>query len=216
MNNKIIILTVTLATVGLVVFSLFSSAERNRTAAINPVANSQNSGMDSHHPNAGKNTSAAFLNSLAGKQAPAFSLTDRDGKVYSSENLKGKNVVLFFNEGLMCYPACWNQIAAFGKDERFKSSDTIALSVVVDSKEDWQQAIDQMPELARAIVVFDSGAAISSRFGVLSTPSSMHPGSLPGHTFILIDKEGIVRHIFDDPNMSIHNEQLALEVSKSK
>lgn len=49
---------------------------------------------------------------------------------------------------------------------------------------------------------------------MLKTSSSMHYGSLPGHTYVIIDKEGMVRHVFDDPNMSIHNDQLVAEISK--
>lgn len=177
---------------------------------------SLNTAVDSHGHSLAANVSvsAAALNNLFGKPAPAFSFADREGKIYSQENLRGKDVVLFFNEGLMCYPACWNQIAAFAQDPRLKDNDIVVLSVVVDSKKDWQQAVEQMPELAQATVVFDAGAAASKKFGVLSTPSSMHPGSLPGHTYVVIDKEGIVRYIFDDPNMAIRNDQLALEISK--
>jgi len=188
--------------------ALFYFGGRNKTnAPTNVVA-------DPHHPNAGKSISLASLNSLISERTPSFSLADRDGKVYSSDNLRGKNVILFFNEGLMCYPACWNQIVSLAKDDRFKNDDTLVLSVVVDSKEDWQQAINKMPELAQATVVFDKGAAVSNQFGVLSTPSSMHPGSLPGHTFVVIDKESVIRYVFDDPQMGIRNDQLAFEIAK--
>lgn len=162
----------------------------------------------------GRNKSSVPMGDLVGKPAPAFSLTDRDGKAYSSDSLRGENIVLFFNEGLMCYPACWNQIAALSKDDRFKNNDTAVLSVVVDSKEDWRQAVNKMPELAQAMVVFDSGASASKKFGVLSLASSMHPGLYPGHTYVIIDKEGIVRYVFDDPNMGIRNDQLAAEIAK--
>lgn len=194
----------------LLVGALFYLGSRNKSSAPAGVA------IDPHHPDAGANVSLASLNSLTSKQVPDFSLVDRDDNVYSSDTLRGKNVVLFFNEGLMCYPACWNQIVSLSKDERFKNDDTVVLSVVVDSKEDWQRAVNKMPELAQATVVYDGGASISKKFGVLSTPSSMHPGSLPGHTYVLIDKEGIVRYVFDDPQMGIRNDQLVAEIAKLK
>lgn len=172
--------------------------------------------MASHHSAPAQNKNTADLNNLIGKTAPSFSLSDRNGKIYSSENLKGKNVALFFNEGLMCYPACWDQIAAFPKDERLKGADTVVLSVVTDSPESWQSAIDKMPELKDATVVFDKNASVSKNFGMLTTASSMHYGSLPGHTYMVIDKDGIIRHVFDDPNMAIHNEQLVAEIAKLK
>lgn len=176
--------------------------------------NTPNTTIDPHGHNTGISADPALLNSMINKPAPDFSLTDRDGKVYSSDTLRGKNVVLFFNEGLMCYPACWNQIALLSQDRRFKSNDTVALSVVVDPKEDWQQAVNKMPELAQATVVFDNNASVSKKFGVLTAPSSMHPGLFPGHTYVVIDREGIIRYVLDDPNMGMHNDHLAAEISK--
>lgn len=167
--------------------------------------------MASHHSSTTPQNTPD-LNAMIGKPASNFSLTDKDGKTYSLESLKGKNVVLFFNEGLMCYPACWNQIVALSEDERFNN--TVALSVVVDSKEKWQSAINKMPALANATVVFDNGAVVSKKFNMLNTKSSMHYGSFPGHTFIIIDKEGIIRYIFDDPSMGIRNDQLIAEIGK--
>jgi len=71
-----------------------------------------------------------------------------------------------------------------------------------------------LPLSSPATVVFDKDATVSKQFGLLAVASSMHPGSLPGHTFVLIDKEGVVKHIFDDPNMGIHNDQLVAELNK--
>lgn len=150
--------------------------------------------------------SAGFGGSLIGKPAPQFSLRDRNGTEYSLNSLKGKNIILFFNEGIMCYPACWNQMVALATDSRFQSTDTIALSVVIDSPDEWQQAIAQMPDLGKATVLFDANKSVSQEFGMLTAPSSMHYGSYPGHSFVLIDKQGVIRFVYDDPNMGIDNE----------
>lgn len=202
---------VSVAGVILLVGALFYFGGRNQSSA--PASNTA---VNPHNHNVTASVSLAALDDLVGKPAPDFSLTDRDGNVYSPENLRGKNAILFFNEGLMCYPACWNQIVAFSRDERFKNEDTVVLSVVVDSKENWQKAIDKMPELADAAVAFDTGAAAVRQFGVLQAPSSMHVGSLPGHTYVLIDKGGDVRYVFDDPQMGIRNDQLVAEIAKLK
>jgi len=195
-------------------FAIIISQNNQNTAPSNSQLATQ--GTDSMHSAPSQNRNIADLNNLIGKPVPFFSLSDKDGKVYSSDNLKGKNVVLFFNEGLMCYPACWNQIASLSQDERLKNNGTVALSVVVDPKASWQKAIDKMPSLANATVVFDTDTSVSKSLGMLNTGSSMHFGSLPGHTYVVIDKEGIIRHIFDDPNMAIHNDQLVQEISKLK
>ncbi len=167
--------------------------------------------------NSGNNNSTDLsFYDLVGKPAPNFVLEDYDGNIYSLDNLRGKNTILFFNEGLMCYPGCWNQIAAFGEDVRFKDNNTVALSVVVDSKKDWQYAINKMPTLSKAIVVFDKNAEISRKFGTLTLPSVMHHGALPGHSYVLIDKQGIVRYVLDDPMMGIQNDRLIAEINKIK
>lgn len=220
MNSNTIILagiaSFTIIVVAVVWFLSSANTRANGSSSTVQRTNSMTGGndMSGHHSGGGGNASTAALEALVGKQAPDFSIADLDGKTYSKENLKGKKVVLFFNEGLMCYPACWEQIAQLGLDNRFKNNDIVALSVVVDSAKDWKRAIEKMPELAKATVIFDTSRRVSSQFGVLTTPSSMHYGSLPGHSYVVIDKEGIVRHVYDDPNMAIHNEQLIEELKK--
>jgi len=153
------------------------------------------------------------LNTLIGKPMPDIELFDKEGKPYSLNNVRGKNVVLFFNEGIMCYPACWNQVAQFGADPRFNSQDAVAFSVVVDQPNQWRQAMSKMPELASATILFDQGVKVSRSLGLLSLPSSMHKGSYPGHTYIILDKEGVVRFVYDDPSMAVNNDMINQKIS---
>lgn len=179
-----------------------------------PTASQDNLAADPMHSAPQLPGNLETLESLAGKPLPPIQLTDKDGKVHTMEDFKGKYTVLFFNEGLMCYPACWNQIVAFGSDQRFNTGDIQAISVVVDSREEWQRAIAKMPQLAKATTMHDVGAIASKQLGVLTTKSSMHRGSLPGHTYIIIDKNGIVRYVFDDPNMAIANDMLLKKIAE--
>ena len=71
-----------------------------------------------------------------------------------------------------------------------------------------------MPELAKADTMFDLGASVSRQLGMLTTNSSMHRGQLPGHTYVVIDKDGIVRYVFDDPNMAIANNSLFSKIQE--
>ena len=73
-----------------------------------------------------------------------------------------------------------------------------------------------MPQLAKAVTMFDANANTSRQLGILATASSMHRGSLPGHTYIVIDKDGIVRYVFDDPNMAIANDMLFKKIEELK
>lgn len=168
--------------------------------------------MASHHGGA-KPADATVFNSLPGKPAPDFTLESYDGKKITLSSLKGKEVILFFNEGLMCYPACWNQIVAFGKDTTLNSK-AIVLNITVDPKNNWKPAIDKMPELASATVLFDSNRQVSQKYGVLTLPSSMHKGQFPGHSYVIIDKEGVVKFIKDDVQMAVRNQELIAEITK--
>ncbi len=151
---------------------------------------------------------------LIGKAAPDFELEDSDGKKVKLSDLKGKNVVLFFSEGLMCYPACWDQMAKLGSDPRFNNEATVSYSIIMDQKSEWQKAFDKMPELRSTKVLFDVYGVASKTYNTLDLESSMHRGRIPGHTYFLIDKEGIIRYFFDDPQMGIRNDQIYQELQK--
>ena len=154
------------------------------------------------------------FNSWVGKEAPNFTLYSFQGEKVSLDQLRGKRVILFFTEGVMCYPACWNQIVAFGKDNAFNNESSTVLIITVETKNSWEQAVKKMPELAASTVLLDSGASISREYGVLSLPSSMHKGQYPGHTYLILDKDGIVRHVLDDPQMAVRNDELKVELEK--
>ena len=170
-------------------------------------------GKENQEPN-GQLSVAQAASGVIGEKAPDFSLPDINGKMVKLSDLKGKNVILFFNEGQMCYPACWNQIEALGSDSRFDSTNTVAYSIVVDAPSQWQDIENQMPQYKKARILFDTGRSVSSAYGVLSLASSMHPGIYPGHTYFVVDKNGVIRFFLDDPNMAVRNDQLANELIK--
>jgi peroxiredoxin Q/BCP len=151
---------------------------------------------------------------LVGKPAPDFTLQDYKGGTYTLSQLKGKKVVLFFNEGIMCYPACWNQVAAFGTDKDFNSDKVFTASIVPDMQAEWSQATSRMPQLAKSTILLDSDNAVSNKYGMMYLPSSMHKGGKPGHTYVIIDTKGIVRYTYDDPKMGLRDQLLKDELSK--
>jgi len=165
-------------------------------------------------PNMGNGNPAISFNEAIGKPAPDFSLEDLQGNFVKLSDLKGKNAVLFFSEGAMCYPACWVQAAELGKDERFNNENVVALSIVVDSKSQWKSIVESVPSLQSAKLLFDTARNVSSSYDVLNLKSSMHKGSAPGHTYFIVDKEGIIRFALDDPSMGVRNDELAAEIAK--
>ena len=159
---------------------------------------------------------AQISSQLVGQTAPAFELADQDGNLYSPDKLKDKNILLSFNEGLACYPACWDEMLALAKEERFAENNTVVLSVIADEKQSWLKAAGKMPELKQAKVIFDQGAKISRAYDMLTMPSAMHRGALPGHTYVLIDKQGIVKYVYDDIKMGKNGGKLLKEITRLK
>ncbi len=186
----------------------------NKTSSSSPASPQAGQAQDMssmHQAQASDNTA---FSALLNKEAPDFTLPDINGKTIHLKDLRGKKVVLFFTEGIMCYPACWNQIAALGKDNRLNSNNIVSLSITVDQASDWQNALKQMPDLASGTVLTDTNRTIVSQYGVLTLDSSMHKGQFPGHTYVLIDTQGVIRYEYDDPQMGVRNDQLVQELGK--
>lgn len=155
----------------------------------------------------------SFKNAV-GQKTPDFTLKDFENREVNLAGLKGKNVVLFFNTGITCYPACVDQVVQLSKDERLNNENVTAYSIVMDTLTDWQGASKDLPYISEARVLFDSDGKISLAYDVLSLPSVMHGKA--GHTYLILDKEGVVRYVLDDPYMGIRNEELAKEIEKLK
>ena len=192
--------------------ALVSATNNSSSSSVQQSPQSQSGDMSGHHQAAPSDSST--FNALLNKEAPDFTLSDINGKSVHLKDLRGKKVILFFTEGIMCYPACWNQIAAMGKDTKLNTSDVVSLSITVDQQSDWQQALKQMPDLASGTILTDTSRTVSSQYGVLALPSSMHKGQFPGHTYLIIDEKGIVRYEFDDPQMGVRDDQLIQELGK--
>ncbi len=195
----------------------FSKVTPPKASFAPPSATPNNSNLGSKDASANPNlpTSPKLkFSDIVGKQAPDFTLESLSGESIKLSSYRGTNVILFINEGAMCYPACWEQMAQFGSDERFNNKDITVLSIVVNQKSEWERIVLRAPPLAKATILFDTTRAVSSAYDVLFLKSSMHPGTNPGHTYFIVDKEGIIRFAFDDPVMGIRNDMLADELKK--
>src|SRR3990167_7391865 len=151
------------------------------------------------------------LAAMVGQPAPDFNLMSYDGKFFNLNQQRGKKLILFFNDGIICYPACWNQMAALPD---LNSDKVVTASIVTDTANEWSQAVAKMPELGKGLILLDTNKQVSKNYGMLSLPSSMHRGSQPGHTYLIVDESGVVRYTLDDPKMGIQNEVLISELAK--
>lgn len=161
-----------------------------------------------------KTAQKVSFDSAIGKQAPDFELQSIDGNFVKLSDYRGKFVVLFFNEGAMCYPGCWNQIAELGKDDRLNNADVASFSVVIDKKSTWDEILQKVTQMKESKLLFDADRKVSLSYDVLSVESSMHPGYYPGHTYFIIGRDGSIKFVLDDPSMGIRNDELVEIISK--
>jgi peroxiredoxin len=126
----------------------------------------------------------------SGKVAPAFTLTANSGQPVSLSDYRGKNVLLYFQEGLTC-PPCWDQITVLEKDAKRLKANGIAavVSITTDKVEDITRKVSDMG--LSTSVLSDPNMAVSrqyeaNRFGMMGE-------SRDGHTFILVGPDGVIR-----------------------
>lgn len=125
-----------------------------------------------------------------GEEAPDFGLGTADGNSFRLSERRGKNVLLYFHEGLMCAP-CWRQIDDIQADlATFQSVgvDEIA-AISIDPAEAQRQRAD-IRGISFAVLA-DSDLAVSRLYDALSY--GMMGGTRPGHTFILVGPDGKIR-----------------------
>jgi len=120
--------------------------------------------------------------------APDFSLPAVGGGTVSLSDFKGKEyVLLFFNEGIGC-GGCWKQIPDLEQDPEFSALGVQLVSIMVDPLD--QLAAEAAKWGITTPVLSDGDRSVSRAYDALT--ASMHPGIRPGHTFVLIDKEGSI------------------------
>lgn len=144
-----------------------------------------------------------------GDQIPTFSLTDQNGRKINVEKLVGKkNLVIYFyprDNTLGCtIESCsfrdeYQQFTEAGADVIGISSDT------VDAHKEFSSA-HHLP----FTLLSDLGGKIRSLFGV---PYAF--GFIPGRVTYVIDKEGIIRHIFNSQLLPHKHVSEALKILKN-
>ena len=125
-----------------------------------------------------------------GKPAPGFTLPALTGQPVSLASFIGKkNIVLYFYPKDNT-PGCTSEACAFRDSyEVFRDAGAEVIGISSDPEESHQRFATQhhLP----FILLSDRGGVVRKRYGVPSTF-----GLLPGRVTYIIDKQGIVRHIF--------------------
>ena len=138
------------------------------------------------------------------EKAPDFKLNDQDGNPMSLSDYHGKrNVVLFFYPKDFS-PGCTTQVCSFRDNyEDFTDMEAVVIGVSSDSEESHKKFLDTY--LLPFTLLSDPKGKVRSLYG-----STKGFGLLPGRYTFIIDKTGIIRHIFtSETNMKKHiNEAL--------
>ena len=147
-----------------------------------------------------------MINVKIGENAPDFTLPNQDGKPVTLSSLKGKVVVLYF------YPkdftsGCTKEACHFRDAyEDFTEASAEVVGVSADSQELHRKFRDAY--LLPFNLLSDEKGEIKKLYGVA--------GHLfPGRVTFIIDKKGIVRHIFSSQtDMKAHVDE-AMKILKS-
>src|SRR5258708_3109140 len=127
-----------------------------------------------------------------GDRAPQFSLPAQAGTTTSLEDLLGKGAIVLYFYPKDDTPGCTAEACSFRDSyEVFKQAGAEVIGVSSDSEESHQQFASKyhLP----FVLLSDKKGALRRLYGVSATM-----GILPGRVTYVIDKEGIVRHVFSD------------------
>ena len=140
------------------------------------------------------------------RTAPDFTLTDTGGAEHTLAQHRGENVLLYFSEGAGCQ-SCIVQMGEIEKQAKaFAAEDITVLPIVMNTRE--QITADMTANGVTTPFLLDDGT-VSEAYGTLG--KGMHAG-LPGHSFVLIDRQGRQRWYGEYPSMWLAPDQLITEL----
>jgi peroxiredoxin len=146
--------------------------------------------------------------STAARMAPGFTLADTAGKQVNLASYRGHNVVLYFSEGAGC-GSCLQQMGAIEKDKTaFDAAGVTVLPIVMNTRD--QIMRDMTTYGVTTPFLLDAGT-VSRAYGTIGR--GMHEG-LPGHSFVLIDKNGTQRWYGEYPSMFLSPKDLLTQIHK--
>lgn len=126
-----------------------------------------------------------------GDLAPDFTLTTQNGESVSLSSFRGKKSVVLYFYPKDDTPGCTAESCAFrDRYQVFQDAGAEVIGISGDSAASHAQFASkhQLP----FILVSDANNAVRQKFGVPNTLWVM-----PGRVTYVIDREGVVRHVFD-------------------
>jgi peroxiredoxin len=126
----------------------------------------------------------------AGSAAPTFTLTSATGGQVSLTAFRGRNVLLYFQEGLSCQP-CWEQIKDLEQNQA--ALKTAGVDAVLSITTDPANLIGQKvaDEMLTTPVLSDPSLRVSHAYN--ANQYGMMGEMRDGHSFILVGADGRIR-----------------------
>ena len=140
-----------------------------------------------------------------GDQAPDFVLPDRTGKMVRLSDFRGRKAVVLYFYPKDDTPGCTKESCAFRDSyEEFSDAGAEVIGVSSDSAESHGKfaAKHRLP----FTLLSDQGGQVRARYGV---PATL--GLLPGRVTFVIDRDGVVRHVFNSQFQATQHVTEALE-----
>ena len=143
-----------------------------------------------------------------GDAAPEFDLTDAAGKRVKLSDFRGKrNVVLYFYPKDDT-PGCTKEACSFRDNYQvFTDAGAEVIGISSDDGASHQKFTEKFH--LPFTLVSDTGGSVRKRYGV---PATL--GLLPGRVTFVIDRDGIVRHVFNSQLQATKHVDEALGVLK--
>jgi thioredoxin-dependent peroxiredoxin len=144
-----------------------------------------------------------------GEPAPDFSLPSSSGELVSLSDFRGKSDVVLFFYPKDNSPACTMEACSFrDSHEAFREAGAEVIGISSDSSSSHRGFADRFR--LPYILLADTDGAVRAKYGIPRTF-----GLFPGRVTYVIDREGIVRHIFSSQFQPWRHVAEALEVLKT-
>jgi peroxiredoxin len=153
-----------------------------------------------------------------GSMAPGFTLTSPTGQQVSLTDFRGKNVLLYFQEGLMCEP-CWTQIKDLERNET--ALKTAGIDAVVSITTDPANLLSHKvgDEKLSTAVLSDPTMQVSRAYN--ANRYGMMGDMRDGHSFVLVGPNGTIGWRADyggapDYTMFLPTQQILADLDREK
>ena len=130
-----------------------------------------------------------------GDTAPDFTLPSQDGKIVSLQDFIGKTALVVYFYPKDDTAGCTKEACSFRDSyEVFKDAGAEVIGISADSEETHQQFAKRYH--LQFVLLSDKDGVVRKSYGVQATF-----GFIPGRVTYVIDKQGIIRHIFSSQLM---------------